>query len=389
MQCEKCGVLPVRPQILHPAAMSISRVYLGRIDIDRNSEIDLFTDRGRATHKDITRYLFLYALVADEVFMQGSAALKNLDVFAAFKSLQEAFFRNEHYEPKPIFNFVLNEHAEDYTDYISKRLDFLQSRGRSNAERVAYETNDARGTARSLDSYLSCTPVPRRINSVAKAFRKGLKDSLLTYQETKLSDSTCKSLLRVVESEDEIQTFSLMQAVRRKSIVQQNSAYLFCREKYRRANAFGSLASESDAMCVYNINNVSRFVHFISQGQILLRHESLNATWLMKQRALKSFRELRDFYLESQSQEEIERFLLLVKSFFLKGKFRILCKHSPAALVTYLCEWLASNSGSGVGWKTFEYAARSFVNQWVEEAFVKRCFTIFRALEQIETDLKG
>ena len=92
--------------------MASHSVYLGQLDIDIQGRLDLRTSQGEATSADIVRYLFSYALVADEVCMQGSAPLKNKSVFVAFTRISETFQRNERHEEKPVFSFVLSNESE-------------------------------------------------------------------------------------------------------------------------------------------------------------------------------------------------------------------------------------------------------------------------------------
>ena len=74
------------------------RLYLGRVDIGLDSKLELRRADGEATDKDVLAYLFCYGLIADQVFMQGSASLKS-------KQVQSAFFAfSKHSEEMRITN---------------------------------------------------------------------------------------------------------------------------------------------------------------------------------------------------------------------------------------------------------------------------------------------
>ena len=370
--------------------MALHRVYLGRIDIGPEGLLDLYTQRGRADTNAVLVYLFMFGLVADEVYMQGSAPLKSLSVYSAYRSLGEAFQRNEVNEPHPVFAFVLSEESEDYTSYLRKRLEFLQQHGGENAEQKAYIANHGTDTSKMLDADLSLVEIPKRTRSVSTAFRKTLASSLQSGNigNNHVTDETANEAMRKLQASENIQTFAFIDSLEVADARQLDAIYDLVREKYRRSNAYGSECIDSDERLQFQVRNVSRFLKSIGLAKVLLSPLGLTASLLFKLRGLKSFRELKAEYFRCQSQEDINELLHIIEQFSMNGKVRGILKQSPAAAIAIIFEAL---NEAQIGYKAInkglEHLAKALLRDAFDEVFAKRCYRVLNGLEELKKEM--
>jgi hypothetical protein len=371
--------------------MTQRKVYLGHIDIGRSGLLDLRTSTRQATAFEVERYLFLNGLIADEVLMQGSAPMKSIDVFSAYRALSEAFVRNEFHEPKPIFAFVLSDEAEDYSTYIQERLDLLKTQGSSNAERFAYLSNDGLAVAKKIDEGLSLINVPRRTRSVSKAFRRGLIASLESgdVQKHSINDETAKETIKKISESVILQTFALVDSLEVRETEQLAAVYALARNRYRQANAFGSDSINSDDSVIYDWSNVKSFFEAIGLAEYLNGCKGFSSELLFKLRQLEPLRELRDELFKSQSQRDIDELFSILKTLRVKGRIRSTVADSPAALAALVFEGL---NEAKIGYKSInkaaEFLSKSVLTDAFSEHFAKRCFRLFKQIDLLQRELK-
>lgn len=368
--------------------MSHRRVYLGHIDIGPQGVLDLRTSRGEAGVEDIVLYLFVFGIVADEVFMQGSAPLKSHQVLAAYRRLQDAFTRNEQHEPCPIYAFVLSDECNNYTEYLAQRLDFLQTEGERNPELSAYEANSADDTAIKLDRDMSYIHVPKRTQSVSKAFRHHLISTLHSGEVPALKDATAQTALRRIHEKESIQTFSLIDSLELSDASQLANIFSVVRGSYRRANAFGSMAIDSDTCLQFQPDNVLQFVDSIGLSVFMDQPALISSEILFKLRLSESLALLVGEYFHNQTQADLNKMFAMLAQFRLSGKVRSFLKQSPGAAVAAVFQAIEQ---AGIGSKTInkgiEHLAKVALGDAFDDALANRYYRMFSAIEILRKEL--
>lgn len=365
-------------------------VYLGLLDIDISGSLDLKTKKGEASSGHIIKYLFSYALVADEVCMQGSAPLKNINVFSAYVKLLEAFRRNELHDEKPVFSFVLSDESESYLSYLVERLSFLRGIGGRNAERDAYLSNNGKFAAESLDKTLNVNRIKRRTRSVSGEYRSSLLIALASgrYDEHGVEDEVVDKVIKILSEEEIIQTNHLLNALNLSDIEQINAVYRAARERYRKANAFGCESMDSETRPHFIWKNISEYLAVLGFEPLLSDEGALSSTLLYKLRSLKSLREMNQIYFECQDQNEISALIDVLRELRLNGRIRSLMKKSPGAAIAFLFEVL---NQADVGYKSvnkgLEHLAKLLVLDALDEVFAKRVYSIYSCAENLRRDL--
>jgi hypothetical protein len=370
--------------------MTSRSVYLGLLDIDIRGHLDLKTSQGEATPADIVKYLFSYALIADEVCMQGSAPLKSKNVFVAFTQMAEAFQRNEMHEEKPIFSFVLSDESESYLSYLVKRLSFLRSKGGYNVERFAYLWNDGLVAAQALDTSLSLAHVKKRTRSVSDEYKSSLSRVLQSgrYDEHGIKDEVAAKAIKILTDEQTIQTFCLLKSLSLQDIEQVNAVYQTARERYRRSNAYGCMSLNSETKPHYQWRNIWAYLSQLGFADLLANSSALTPTLLYKLRSLKSLSAMKDIYFECQDQTDITALLNILHGLRVNGKLRSLLRQSPSAAVAFFFEAL---NQAEIGYKSvnkgLEQLAKAFLFDVVDEVFAKKMYVIYSYAELLSRDI--
>ena len=367
------------------------RLYLGRVDIGLDSKLELRRADGEATDKDVLAYLFCYGLIADQVFMQGSASLKSKQVQSAYLCLFEAFRRNENHEPTPVFVLALDEDVDGYAEYFLDRSIILRTMGADNAERNAYLQSDALRAAKQLDADLSATRVPRRQKSVGKAFRDGLLGVLRSkdVESTGLTKETADKAIRKIDQTETLQTFNLIKTLNLAEVEQISALYDVARERYRKANAYGVDALNSDDSPIWNFSTIKKFLTAIGLRRHLATLPGLSSESLFKIRRIPAFRELREEYFLCQSENDTHVLVELLQTLRVDGRIRSAVRQSPGALAALLFEALTEN---GIGYKALNKSAelltKSVLSDAADEYFGQRCYRLFGMIEQLERELQ-
>lgn len=371
--------------------MGARRVYLGLLDIDLQGRLDLQTRKGEAAPAEIARYLFSYGLIASDVCMQGSAPLKSAGVFLAYTRLAEAFQRNEaHQEKDPVFSFVLSSEPESYLGYLAERLSFLRGKGDFNTERQAYLGNDGLNAARQLDKVIDIGTVRKRTKSVSGEYKSTLLFAFKSgnAEELKIPDAVAKQAIAILNDEEIIQTHFLLTSLKLSEQEQINAVYRAARERYRKANAYGSEAIDSESKAHFQWRNVWAYLGLLGMSGLLSKESALNATLLFKLRALPSFKAMNDYYFECQDQEDIDALLKLLHQLQVNGKLRSLLKQSPGAAVAFFFETL---NQAEIGYKSvnkgLEQLAKIFLLDVADEVFAKKIYAIHASAEALRKDL--
>jgi hypothetical protein len=368
------------------------RVYLGQVDIRPDGQLDLKAPKELPMSDYLIRYFFMYGLIADEVYMQGSAPLKSTAVFHAYQRLAEAFKRNENHEKAPIYGFVLSDEAEDYESYIAQRLEILEGERDSNAERQAYLKNNAIDSSKRLDADLCFTDIPRRTKSVSKSYRKGLIKTLGINHETDflISQKTAEIALSKINSMENLQTFSLLTSLGLNDRDQLRAMYKLARRKYRQANAFGCEAINNEDSPLFNFENIRGFLQAIGLSEYLAKPQNISANTLFKLRNIQSIQLLKDEYYTCQNEADIHELIGIISMLRLNGRIRSAVKQSPAALVALIFEGLSqANIGNKAINKGAEVIAKAVFDNAVDEHFAKRCYRLFSLVEQFNQELKA
>jgi hypothetical protein len=370
--------------------MASRSVYLGLLDIDIRGTLDLKTKRGAASKEDIVKYLFSYALVADEVCMQGSAPLKSKNVFLAFTRLSPAFQRNELHLEKPVFSFVLSNESDSYLSYLVERLSFLTVKGGHNSERQAYIDNDGLSTAKLLDQSLNLAHVKKRTHSVSNEYKSSLLLTLHSgrYGEHGIKDEVAAAAIQVLTDEQIIQTHNLLNSLGLAGIEQINAVYRTARERYRKANAYGSDSIDSETKPHFQWRNIWAYLSHLNLTGLLTSDSALHPKLLFKLRSLKSFKNMNELYFECQDQDDIDAFLHLLRELRVNGKWRSLFKQSPGAAIAFFFEAL---NGADIGYKAvnkaLEQLAKTYFLQVADEVFAKKMYAIYACAENLAFDL--
>ncbi|NOT66326.1 MAG: hypothetical protein HOP06_09940 [Methylotenera sp.] len=370
--------------------MASRSVYLGLLDIDIRGNLDLKTSLGQASPSDVLKYLFAYAIVADEVCMQGSAPLKSKSVFIAFTRLAEAFQRNELHEEKPIFSFVLSGESESYLSYLVERLSFLRVKGGHNAERSAYLGNDGLTAAQMLDKCLNIRHVKKRTRSVSDEYKSSLLLSLRSgrYNEHGVKDDVAEKAIKLLTEEQIIQTHHLIESLHLQDIEQVNAVYRTARERYRKANAYGSESINSETKPHFKWKNILAYLSHINLTTILSKDSALEPMLLYRLRILKSLKAMNDIYFECQDQADIDALLNILNQLRINGKLRSLLKQSPGAAIAYFFESL---NQAEIGYKSvnkgLEELSKVFLLNVADEVFAKKVYSIHSCMEMLARDL--
>lgn len=385
--------------------MTFRSVYLGLLDIDIRGKLDLnnidirgMSDfkkrREEITSADVVKYLFSYALVADEVCMQGSAPLKSTQVFGAFMRLSEAFQRDETHEESPVFSFVLSNEAESYLDYLVERLSFLgeTDKGKDNTEKNAYLSNNGLVVAKALDKSLNLRNVKKRTKSVSKEYKTSFLLVLRSgrFEEHGIKDEIAEKAIKILTDEEVIQTHHLLNALTLSDVEQVNAIYRAAREKYRKANAYGSESLNSETKAHFKFKNVSLYLDRLGFSKVLNRDPILTPTLLFKLRALKSLQAMNDVYFGCQDQADINALFEILHQLKINGRFKSLIKESPGAAVAFFFEALDQ---AGIGNKSInkvlEQLAKAFFVSVTDEVFAKKIYAIHLCIENLERDLSS
>lgn len=372
--------------------MPTRKVYLGRVDIDPDARIDL-SHHDSLTDGSVLLYLFRYGILADQVLMQGSAPLKSKRVLNAYLKLAEAFRRNEHHEPTPVFAFSLSDEAEGYVEYISKRHTFLKNLGDDdNPESIAYRKNKALESAITLDTDLASTDVPRRKKSVSSIFRRGLLSSLLSNnpEKTGISEETSDLAKKAVQDSETIQTFSLISSLNLSEVAQARALYEVARARYRQANASSISAVNSDDSPVWSTARVFDFFEATGIHDFLRERKSISSEMLFRIRRCESFRMIREEYFLAQSDSDLIEFNVMLKALRVDGRVRSIIRQSPSAITALLFEAL---SEAKVGYRSInkagEIIARTIASNEVDEFFAKRCYRLYDIMQKLNNELKA
>jgi hypothetical protein len=372
--------------------MPVRTVYLGHVDVGPDSKLELRLRDADATDSDVLRYLFRYALIADQVLMQGSAPLKSRQVLLAYIRLLEAFKRNEDHEPTPVLAFSLSDEAEGYTEYVLDRLHKLRNAGDNNAERIAYLGNQAVDAAKRLDSELSLIDVPRRKKSVSEAFRRGLLSFLRSSDIDKsgISSETSQRAIEKINETDQIQTFKLLASLSQLESVQAQALYKATRNRYREANAFGISAMNSDDSPVWSPKHIANFLDAIGLQPWLNEEINLTSELLFKIRRLDSFRGLRDEYFAAQSDADLVELTTMLRNLRVNGKVLSSVRQSPGALAALVFEGL---NEAKIGYKSLnkmgELLSKTVLSDLADEYFAKRVYRLNALVEQLEREKCG
>jgi hypothetical protein len=377
--------------------MPVRKVYLGHVDIGLDSNLDLGSKYGGASDDDVLAYIFRYGLLADQVLMQGSAPLKSSKVLLAYIRLITAFCRNENHDPTPVFAFALSDESESYTEYIHSRMNTLDriasiDVGNNNAERDAYTQNEAIDAAKQLDSNLGSFNIPRRKKSVSKFFRNGLL-GLLNGKDIIFSGITLETadiaINKINESED-LQTFKLINSLGLRNLEQTQKIYIATRSIYRKANATGIEAMNSDDSPVWSPREIRRFLKAIGVDEILESNIQLTSEVLFKLRGMPSFKSLREEYFLCQSEDDINELVKILKELRLNGRVRSALQQSPGALSTLIFEALNdAKIGSKLFNKGAEQVAKIVLSNASDEYFGQRCYRLYGLVDQLKRDLCG
>lgn len=367
-------------------------VYLGLLDIDIKGHLELRSNLGEAQQNDILKYLFCYALIAQEVCMQGSAPLKNQNVFLAYRRLSEAFLRNEAHEEKPIFSFVLSSESESYLNYIVERLSFLRNRDKENTELTTYINNDAAKVASFLDKNINVNHVKKRVKSVSKEYKSSLSLVLNSgsFIEHGIKDEVAKKTINLLTNEEIIQTHHLLKSLDLNEIEQINCLYRVARDRYRKANAFGSNSINSETKPHFLWSNVWRYLNGIGLTPILNNNRALTCSTLFKLRNSKYLKELNNIYYECQHQEDINILLELISRPRINYNLKSIIKESNKILIPYIFEAISKSEVAPKPLvKGMELIVTRYMTDTVNEILAKKIFLVHGLMENLSNEIKN
>lgn len=369
--------------------MTTRKVYLGHLDIGLDSKIELQIPKDQQKNWYITSYLFAYGLMADQVFIQGSAPLKDTGIFYATKKLLEAFRRNEHYEPIPIFSPSLNEECEGYVEYLSSRVNLLKKSYSYNQEIDAYQKNNAKNSADFLDDELD-TNIQRRKSSVSKIFSSSLR-RLITGNDLFRSIVPEKSIQfaeNYLRNSDTIQTFEFIRSMNIEDAEALSKAYEIVRQKYKRSNAAGSNAIESESIHIWSFYSVKLFLHAIGLDIAFNSKHTLTSEILFKIRLLDSFKALKDEYFSCQTSQEAHFLAAMLREARSSERIHKIITQSPASALATIIE---TANEAEIGYKSInkgiEIALKSFLINEAEIFYSKRQYKISKMIEDLRKEL--
>jgi len=369
--------------------MTTRKVYLGRLDIGLDSKIELPIPKGEQKNWYITSYLFAYGLMADQVFLQGSAPLKDTGIFYATKKLIDAFRRNEHYEPIPIFSPSLNEECEGYVEYLSNRVNFLKKGNSENQEKNAYEKNNANHSAEFLDSELD-TNIQRRKGSVSKIFSSSLH-RLITgsnFLRVIIPDKSIQLAENYLRNSDTVQTFEFIRSMKIDDAEALNKVYEIVREKYKKSNAAGSGAIESESIHIWSFSSIKLLLQSVGLDIVFNSRHNLTSELLFKIRLLEPFKAIKDEYFSCQSTHEVCFLAAMCREARSNGRIQKIVSQSPAAALATIIETI---NQAEIGYKSInkgvEIALKNFLTNEAELYYSKKNYKIAKLINDLRGEL--
>lgn len=369
--------------------MTTRKVYLGLLDIGLDSKIELQIPKGEQRNWYITSYLFSYGLMADQVVIQGSAPLKDTGISYATKKLLDAFRRNEHYEPKPIFLPPLNEECQGYVEYLSNRVNYLEKGNSQNQEIDAYKKNNAISSAKFLDKELD-TNIPRRKGSVSKIFLSSLhrlvtSDTLL---RNIIPDRSIQFAEKYLKNSETIQTFEFIRSMKIEDANALNKAYEIVRQKYKNSNAAVSDAIDSESIHIWSFSSIKFFLHSIGLDIVFNSNHNLSSELLFKIRLLESFKSIKDEYFHCQSAQESYFLATMCREIRTNSRIQKIMTQSPAAALAMIIETV---NQAEIGYKPInkgiETALKSFLVNEAEMYYSKKHYRIAKIIEELRSEL--
>jgi len=363
-------------------------VYLGHVDINSQGTLEVLGN-GSPGQGGVIAYFFHYALIAERVYMQGSAPMKSAFVLKAYEKLEEAFKRNEKHEDTPIFAFVLSDECDGYQDYIHQRLSLLKGAGFSNGELMAYNYNQAENTSQRLDADLSFITIPKRQKSVSKAFRKDLMNKFQGGRLSDVTDETANEVIDKIAKQEILQTFALINSLERLEPTQRLAVYNIVRHSYRCANAYGSNCVDSDARPQLYYPNLVQLFDVLGTNFIMDYPTLLSSCLLFKLRSNAALALLVSEYWKCQNQSDINILLKILKHFKNEGKPSALFSLDKKAWVNYLLRYLTQyNLGGKALNKGIEEAMKFAIPKWFDDDYERHLLEIFSSVGRLNKDLK-
>jgi hypothetical protein len=227
------------------------------------------------------------------------------------------------------------------------------------------------------------------VRSVSKAFRGSLVSTLGAGEAPGIHDETAGATLRRINDRETIQTFSLIDSLHLDDAQQIASVYQLVRSTYRKANAFGSLAKDSDEYPHYQPANIMAFLSAVGLNVFLDAPTSITTEALFKLRLNEHFALLVAEYYRCQTDRDLAELFKLLNQYRVSGKVRSMLKQSPQTAVAMLFEMLnQAEIGSKALNKGAEQLAKVAMGDAFDEIFTQRCYRMFTAVDALRKDLK-
>ncbi len=365
------------------------KVYLGKLDIAPDGELELRTNGVPFSEEQVLRYLFIYGLICDQVLIQGSSPLKNKRVFSAYLNLFEAFRRNGLNTSDPVYSFIQSDTS--YVDYFLSRNFLLRGVNARNPERQAYALNNASAIAEKLDKSLFGAQIVKRTTNVPASFRKGLLSHLKDIEKTDifLFERTASKVIAKVNNTEFLQTFELTSTLSLINRKEYANLYNLIRTCYRKANASGVSAVDADEILVYQTLNVERFLAAIGLSELLARSRVLKSSLLFQIKALNSYGTLLDEYLKCQTQQHIDEFFSALKGASIKRSITSAARHSIGTAITATTEGMELLGAPKIITKPIEFVAKGMLGDAADRRINQQLATISAHLEEIKRDIQN
>ncbi len=321
-------------------------VYLDMFDIDEMGESPIVPHKGASERFNAhCMYLFRYLLLADRVYMQGSAALKSNIIYRTYIQFKECFEKDEMSSRTPIASFVLREACEGYYDYFRLReQELLRNCETNNAEFYSYKLNNAKNISVKLDNSLQNVDYKRRERSVDKKFRYLVKTTFLDENFCKKHEIDSKTQHLSVDLCDNLDLFQTYRLLHRLGLFENKNVSHAIREKYYISNAFGVSSATTLAMDNIHLNYITVNYLFGAIGLSMATTplSLLNSSSIFKIRRLQSFSKLKKIYFSKDSPTEINLLIqMLDNTRKSSGKYTALWKRSPQTFLSGFFEDLS------------------------------------------------
>lgn len=293
-------------------------VYLDQFDINENGKLPLLPNSNKKDQLSAYAiYFFYYLILADKVYIQGSAALKSDVIYGIYHQFSECFRRNEYNIGMPLASFALRESCDGYYDYFrSREAELKENHATDNAEYKHYEKNNAVNVAAKLDRELSSVQYKRREKSVDKEFRRLVKEMFRDQSFCKkhnIMDEVQSKAIGLCDNLELFQTYKLLDEL---GLSENKFISHSIREQYFVANGNGvssktTLASDS---YYFDFNNVKFFFYSLGFSPKKLSRQLLNGSPIFKIRRLESFLRIKSMYFECDSAYEIRVLIRVIFS---------------------------------------------------------------------------